>query len=73
MDAALDEWREELGAEELKVIEQARTRVVSALENNSSVELKRAVESLDAATEILAARLVERALAEQLLRKLGEN
>ena len=46
---------------------------VAALEGGAAAELKAAVQALDSATETLAARLVERAMAEQLARKIDGN
>ena len=55
--------------EELGQIEQVLNRVKSLMERESGPELKAAVEALDHATEALAARLVEEALAKQMERR----
>ncbi len=73
VDAVLGEWRTELDEKEVLKIEQARERVAVTMGGSSSAELKAAVEDLDSATEVLAARLVERAMEERLDRKMGEN
>ncbi|HVJ47347.1 MAG TPA: Hsp70 family protein [Luteolibacter sp.] len=52
-------------------IEAAAAAVKSALAGGAANPLKAAVQRLDAATEALAARLVERAMEEALERKLG--
>jgi molecular chaperone DnaK len=45
--------------------------VKQAMERGAANELKAAVQELDAATEAVAARLVEAAMEEALLRELG--
>lgn len=58
-------------AEERTDIEDAAERVRAALAGGASNPLKAAVQQLDAATEALAARLVEKAMEDALERKLG--
>ena len=70
VEGALRDWGEEMEDEERERIEAARERVVVALRGEAAAELKGAVEELDGATEALAARLVERAMAERLARQL---
>ncbi|MFT3991868.1 MAG: Hsp70 family protein [Luteolibacter sp.] len=57
--------------EETAEIEAAASAVKQALANGTANPLKAAVQHLDAATEALAARLVEKAMEEALDRKLG--
>jgi molecular chaperone DnaK len=54
-------------------IEAAMEQVKSAMQAGAANPLKSAVQRLDAATEALAARLVERAMEEALERKLGSD
>jgi len=63
---ALEEFGAGLNPGEREEIEQARRAVREGLEGGSAASLKAAVERLDGATEALAARLVEEALAAQL-------
>jgi len=57
--------------EEREQIDKAVLDVKSALASGAANPLKAAVQRLDAATEALAARLVEKAMEEALERKLG--
>lgn len=57
--------------EERREIEDAAAAVRAALAGGAANPLKAAVQRLDAATEALAARLVEKAMDEALERKLG--
>ena len=57
--------------EEREQIDNAVTEVRAALASGAANSLKAAVQRLDAATEALAARLVEKAMEEALERKLG--
>jgi molecular chaperone DnaK len=56
---------------EREEIEKAAADVKLALETKAATPLKAAVQRLDAATEALAARLVEKAMEEALDRRLG--
>ncbi len=71
MEGALNDWSDVMDDEELERIGAAKRRVESALEGESAADLKSAVEDLDGATEVMAARLVERAMAERLERQMG--
>lgn len=57
--------------EEREQIDKAASEVRAALASGAANSLKAAVQRLDAATEVLAARLVEKAMEEALERKLG--
>lgn len=57
---------------ELEEIKAAEAAVRAALENGEPNPLKAAVQRLDKATEHMAAVLVEKAMEEALMRKLGE-
>jgi len=54
-------------------IEAAAAAVREAIETGAANPLKQAVQQLDRATEVLAARLVERAMEDALTRKLGAD
>jgi molecular chaperone DnaK len=66
---ALDQADGMLDSAEQGSIGTAANDVKVALESNDAVRLKAAVAALDAATESLAARIVERAIEESLARK----
>ena len=69
VEQALEEFGASLDEDERKGIEDARALVVEKRDDGTAAELKAAVESLDRATEALAARLVEEALAAQFAGK----
>ena len=66
VEIALSRLGDGLEDGERKEIEMAREGVLEELESGHSNRLKSAVERLDSATEALAARLVEQAMAERL-------
>lgn len=72
VDQALAEAGHLLDAGERDAISAAATEVRATLDAGQANPLKAAVQRLDAATERLAALLVERALDEALARQLGE-
>jgi molecular chaperone DnaK len=74
VEGAVRDWSGIMDEAELERIRKAKDRVELAMAGASAAELKGAVEDLDGATEALAARLVERAMAERLERRMdGEN
>lgn len=66
VETALRDLGAALSGPERNEIESARAAVESAMAGDSAPVLKEAVESLDRATEALAARLVDAAMAEHL-------
>ncbi len=66
VDEALKEFGPRLERAEREEIEAARCAVLEELEGESGAKLKALVEELDRATEGLAARLVEEAMAARL-------
>jgi molecular chaperone DnaK len=73
VEAALEQWGGTLAADEREEIESARRAVEEALSSGAAARLKAEVERLDRATEPLAARLVEKAMAERLRAQLSEG
>ena len=66
VDAALEQLGSELDEEEVNAIRESAEKVSDALKAKDATPLKAAVQELDAATESLAARLVEKAMDTQL-------
>ncbi len=71
VEMALSTSGELVGEAERKEIEEAAAAVRKALEEGLPNPLKAAVQRLDAATEALAAALVERAMEEAMMKRLG--
>lgn len=71
VEMALATSGELVGEAERKEIEEAAAAVRKALEEGLPNPLKAAVQRLDAATEALAAALVERAMEEAMMKRLG--
>ncbi len=73
VEQAMAEASELLEAGEIGLIESSARRVKELLVAGEANSLKAAVQALDQATERLAALLVERALDDALVRRLGEE
>ena len=72
MEAVLSQGEGLVDEEESASIRALAAKVEAAMEAGEANPLKAAVQELDQATEGVAARLVEKAMEESLMRKLGE-
>ncbi|MGB1128950.1 MAG: Hsp70 family protein, partial [Haloferula sp.] len=72
VEAVLSQGEGLVDEEESASIRTLAAKVEAAMEAGEANPLKAAVQELDQATEGVAARLVEKAMEESLMRKLGE-